>query len=113
MSKRLTGKDAQIVCLVDSIVPADKLLSTACRWALDIVECKKPWLVSLHRNDKIETLAEAREILTSARIQARTQSPNLRHPLVCIDVIEEGIVSGPRTGLWKVYIIFLFCFIFK
>ncbi|KAM7527043.1 hypothetical protein LguiB_030453 [Lonicera macranthoides] len=101
MSKRLTGKDAQTVCLVDSIVPADKLLSTACCWALDIVECKKPWLVSLHRNDKIEALAEAREILKSARIQARTQWRNLRHPLVCIDVIEQGIVSGPRIGLWK------------
>nr|CAD1840063.1 unnamed protein product [Ananas comosus var. bracteatus] len=34
-------------------------------------------------------------------VKAQKQSANLEHPLVCIDCIEEGIVSGPRAGLWK------------
>ncbi|KAI5021660.1 hypothetical protein ZWY2020_058390 [Hordeum vulgare] len=41
------------------------------------------------------------EILKFARAQARKKAANLEHPLICIDVIEEGIVSGPRAGLWK------------
>ncbi|KAE9455196.1 hypothetical protein C3L33_12899, partial [Rhododendron williamsianum] len=43
----------------------------------------------------------AKEIFKFARAQARKQAPNLKHPIVCIDVIEAGIVSGPRAGLWK------------
>ncbi|KAJ0859929.1 putative isomerase, 3-hydroxyacyl-CoA dehydrogenase, Enoyl-CoA hydratase [Helianthus annuus] len=56
---------------------------------------------SLYRTDKIEPLGEAREILNFARAQARKQAPNLQHPHVCIDVIEEGIVSGPHAGILK------------
>ena len=90
--------------LVDAIAPPEELLSTARRWALDILERRRPWINSLYRNDKLEPLGEAREILNFARTQARKQAPNLKHPLVLIDVIEEGIVSGPRAGLWKVNI---------
>lgn len=82
----------------------NELVSTARRWALDIVERRRPWVASLHKANKLESLGEAREILKFARAQVRKQAPNLKHPLVCIDVIEEGIVSGPRAGLWKVLI---------
>lgn len=102
MSKPIKGEEAQTFGLVDAIVRSDELIRTARRWALDIAERRKPWIVSLYRSDKLEPLGEAREILKFARAQARKQAPNLHHPLVCIDVIEEGIVSGPRAGLWKV-----------
>lgn len=88
--------------LVDAVVSPDKLLDTARRWALDILERRRPWVISYYRTDKLEPLGEAREILNFARAQARKRAPNLRHPLVCIDIIEEGIVSGPRAGLLKV-----------
>ncbi|KAL8100997.1 glyoxysomal fatty acid beta-oxidation multifunctional protein MFP-a-like [Apium graveolens] len=101
MSKRLSGKDALKFGLVDAIAPSDKLLSIARHWALDILDYRRPWVVSLYKNDRLEPLAEARIILNLARSQAREQTPNLTHPLVCIDVIEEGIVAGPRSGLWK------------
>ncbi|KAK9084259.1 hypothetical protein Scep_030730 [Stephania cephalantha] len=77
MSKSLKGEDAHGLGLVDAIVQ------------------KMNW------TDKIEPLGEAREILKFARVQTRKQAPNLMHPLVCIDVIEEGIVSGPHAGLVK------------
>lgn len=80
----------------------NELLSTARQWALDIVEGRKPWVASLHKTDKIEPLGEAREIFKFARSQTKKRAPNLEHPLVCIDVIEEGIISGARAGLWKV-----------
>ncbi|KAA8543081.1 hypothetical protein F0562_021424 [Nyssa sinensis] len=101
MSKLVNGKDALSMGLVDAIVPADELLNTARCWALDILECRKPWAISLYKTDKLEPLAEARVILKFARVQAKNQAPNLKHPLVCIDVIEEGIVFGPRRALWK------------
>lgn len=101
MSKPIKGSEAHKCGLVDAIVPENELLSTARRWVLEILERRKPWVSSLYKTDKLESLGEAREILKFAREQARKQAPNLKHPLVCIDVIEEGIASGPRAGLWK------------
>lgn len=88
--------------LVDAIVSPGELVSTARSWALDIVECRKPRIASLYKTDKLEPLGEAKEILKFARAQAWKQAPNLKHPLLCIDAIEEGIISGPRAGLLKV-----------
>lgn len=90
--------------LVDAVVAPGELVNTARRWALDILELRRPWIASLYKTDKLEPLGEAREILKFARDQTRKRAPNLRHPLACIDAIEEGIVSGPRAGLWKVFI---------
>ncbi|XP_073138868.1 glyoxysomal fatty acid beta-oxidation multifunctional protein MFP-a-like isoform X7 [Henckelia pumila] len=101
MSKRVSGEEARILNLVDAIAPADKLLGVARQWALDISECRRPWIISLYKIDKLEPFAEARAILKSARFEVQKQNPNLVHQLVCIDVIEHGIVSGPRNALWK------------
>ncbi|XP_057486339.1 glyoxysomal fatty acid beta-oxidation multifunctional protein MFP-a-like [Actinidia eriantha] len=100
-SKPVKGEEAHNLGLVDAIISPDELIHTARRWALDILDGKRPWVPSLYKTDKIEPLGEAREILKFVRAQARKQAPNLEHPLVCIDVVEEGIVSGPRAGLWK------------
>ena len=88
--------------LVDAVVSPNELLPTARKWALDILEHRRPWVASLYRTDKLETLGETREMLKFVRSQIQKQAPNIKHPLVCIDVIEEGIVSNPRAGLWKV-----------
>ncbi|XP_061370540.1 peroxisomal fatty acid beta-oxidation multifunctional protein MFP2-like [Gastrolobium bilobum] len=100
-SKPIKGEEAYSLGLVDAVVSPDKLVNTARQWALDILNRRRPWVASLYKTDKIESLGEAREILKFARAQTRQRAPNLKHPLVCIDVIEEGIVSGPRAGLWK------------
>ncbi|PQQ00219.1 glyoxysomal fatty acid beta-oxidation multifunctional protein MFP-a [Prunus yedoensis var. nudiflora] len=100
-SKPVKGQEACDLGLVDAIVSPDQLVSTARQWALDILECRRPWVVTLHKTDKLEPLGEAREMLKFARAQVRKQAPNLKHPLVCIDVVEEGIASGGRSGLWK------------
>ncbi|XP_011621903.1 peroxisomal fatty acid beta-oxidation multifunctional protein MFP2 [Amborella trichopoda] len=101
LSKPIKGEEAHNLGLVDELAPPDKLVNTARRWALDIAEFRKPWVASLYKSDKLEPLGEAKQILKFARVQAQKQAANLQHPLVCIDVIEEGIVSGPRAGLWK------------
>ncbi|KAI9122870.1 hypothetical protein K1719_005759 [Acacia pycnantha] len=100
-SKPVKGEEACSLGLVDAVVSSNELLNTARQWALDILERRRPWVASLYKTDKIEPLGEAREIFNFARSQTKKRAPNLEHPLVCIDVIEEGIVSGPRAGLWK------------
>lgn len=100
-SKPIKAEEAHALGLVDAVVAPGELVNTACRWALDILERRRPWIASLYKTDKLEPLGEAREILKFARDQTRKRAPNLRHPLACIDAIEEGIVSGPRAGLWK------------
>lgn len=100
-SKPVKGEEALGLGLVDAVVSSRELVNTARRWALDILERRKPWVASLYKTDKIESLGEAREILNFARAQARKQAPNLKHPLVCIDVIEAGIVANPKAALWK------------
>ncbi|CAI8590116.1 unnamed protein product [Vicia faba] len=100
-SKAIKGDEAHSLGLVDALVSRENLLDTARQWALDIVDRRRPWVASLYKTDKIEPLGEAREILKFARTQAKKRAPNLNHPLVCIDVIEDGIVAGPRAGLWK------------
>lgn len=89
---------------MDAVVAPDQLVSIARQWALDILEHRRPWVATLYKTDKIEPLGEAREIFKFARAQARKQAPNLTHPIVCIDVVEAGVVSGPRAGLQKVLI---------
>lgn len=101
-SKPIKGEEAFSLGLVDAIVPSEELISTARKWALDISERRKPWIISLHKTDKLESLGDAREIFKFARAQVRKQAPNLKHPLACIDVVETGVVSGPRVGLRKV-----------
>ncbi|CAN1806896.1 Glyoxysomal fatty acid beta-oxidation multifunctional protein MFP-a [Linum perenne] len=100
-SKSVKGTEAHGLGLVDSLVSPNELVTVARRWALDMLEGKKPWVPSLYKTDKLDPLGEAREIFKFVRAQVRRQAPNLTHPLVCIDVVEEGIVSGPRAGLWK------------
>ncbi|KAF2310949.1 hypothetical protein GH714_018712 [Hevea brasiliensis] len=100
-SKPVKGEEGHALGLVDAIVSPNELVNTARQWALDILERRKPWVASLYRTDKLDSLGEAREIFKFARAQAWKQAPNLKHPLVCIDVVEEGVVSGPQAGLWK------------
>ncbi|KAL5713308.1 hypothetical protein ACHQM5_015394 [Ranunculus cassubicifolius] len=100
-SKFVNGEEAHRLGLVDCIASSDELVSVATRWALDIAEGGKPWISSLHITDRLEPLPEARKILELARAQAREQTPNLEYPLVCIDTMEEGILSGGRAGLWR------------
>ncbi|XP_048235008.1 glyoxysomal fatty acid beta-oxidation multifunctional protein MFP-a [Ricinus communis] len=100
-SKPVKGEEAHALGLVDALVSPNELVTTARRWALDMLEGRKPWVASLYKTEKLDSLGEAREIFKFARAQARKQAPNLKHPLVCIDVVEEGIVSGPRAGIWK------------
>lgn len=102
MSKSIKGKDAHELGLVDALASANELVSSACSLALEIVERKRPWIKSLYRTDKLPTLGDTMEILKTARVQAQKQAANVQHPIVCIDVIEEGIVSDPRAGLMKV-----------
>lgn len=101
LSKPINSEEGKKLGLVDAVVPSAELLMTARKWALDIAEYRRPRVISLHKTDKIEPLGEARDILRHARDQAVRTTPNVRHPLLCLDSIEEGIVSGGFAGSLK------------
>ena len=88
--------------MVDDIAPSATILSAAKAWALDMAAGRRPWLKSLYRTDKLETLGEARAILKFARSQTEQAAPNLTHPLRCLDAIEYGITHGGYAGSVKV-----------
>ncbi|GJP83108.1 hypothetical protein CLOP_g13311 [Closterium sp. NIES-67] len=107
MSKPITSEAGLKAGLVDQIVPSNALLATAKAWALDIASGRKPWLKTLERNDRIESLGEARAIFKFARAQAVQTAPNLTHPLRCLDAMEYGVTHGGYAGNLKEEEVFL------
>ncbi|KAJ8528286.1 hypothetical protein K7X08_021978 [Anisodus acutangulus] len=53
-SKPIMSEEGKRLGLIDAIVPSTELLKVARQWALDIAERRKPWMLSLHRTNKIE-----------------------------------------------------------
>ncbi|XVF88560.1 hypothetical protein PTKIN_Ptkin19aG0060600 [Pterospermum kingtungense] len=98
-SKPIMSEEGEKLGLIDAIVPSGELLKVSRRWALDIADRRKSWLRSLHRTDKIGSLAEARKVLRVARQQAKKTAPNLPQHQACLDVIEAGIVHGGYNGV--------------
>lgn len=88
--------------LIDAIVASEELLKVSRLWALDIAARRKPWIRTLHRTDKIGSLAEATEVLKTARQQAKKTAPNMPQHHVCLDVMEEGVIHGGYSGVLKV-----------
>jgi enoyl-CoA hydratase/3-hydroxyacyl-CoA dehydrogenase len=101
LSKSISGEEGLSSGLVDSLSSKEDLLTTARKWALDIAERRKPWVLSLKRTDRLETLSEAREMIKFAREQVKQTAPNLQHPQICLDAIEEGVVKGGYAGSLK------------
>lgn len=87
---------------MDEITSPENLLEKAKEVALEIAYRRRPWLQTLYRNDKLESLGEAREILKFARQQVQQTAPNVLHPLGCLDAVEAGIVEGGYKGNLKV-----------
>ncbi|XP_019151408.1 PREDICTED: peroxisomal fatty acid beta-oxidation multifunctional protein AIM1-like [Ipomoea nil] len=100
-SKPILSEEGKKLGLIDAIVSPAELIKVSRQWALDIAERHKPWMRSLHRTDKLCSLSEARDILKVARQQAKQTAPNMPQHLVCLDVIEEGIVHGGYSGVLK------------
>jgi len=102
LSKSISAKEGKEYGLVDAIISPEELIRVSRLWALEIAERRKPWISSLHRTDKLGSLAEAREILKAARIQAKKIAANMPQHQACLDSIEEGIVFGGYAGVLKV-----------
>ncbi|CAK9326647.1 unnamed protein product [Citrullus colocynthis] len=101
LSKTITSEEGEKIGLIDAVVSPNELMKVARKWALDIADRRKPWIRTLHRTDRIGSLAEARLVLKLAREQAKKIAPNTPQQLACIDVIEEGIIHGGYSGILK------------
>ncbi|CAL9156615.1 peroxisomal fatty acid beta-oxidation multifunctional protein isoform X1 [Musa acuminata AAA Group] len=101
LSKSIIAKEGKEYGLVDAIASPEDLLKTSRLWALEIAEQRKPWIISLHRTDRLGSLSEAFETLTAGRQQAKRIAPNVPQHQACLDAIEEGINFGGYSGLLK------------
>ncbi|KAL3532465.1 hypothetical protein ACH5RR_005986 [Cinchona calisaya] len=101
LSKSITSEEGKKAGLIDEIASSSELLNVARHWALDIAERRKPWLRTLHRTDKLGSLAEARNILKMARQQAKQIAGNMPQHQACLDAIEEGVVHGAYSGVLR------------
>ncbi|KAL5729181.1 hypothetical protein ACHQM5_002163 [Ranunculus cassubicifolius] len=100
-SKPIISEEGKKLGLVDAVVSSTELINVAKRWALDIVEMRKPWISSLRRTDKLGSFSEARETLRVARQHAKLIAPNMPQHQMCLDVIEEGVTCGGYSGCLK------------
>ncbi|CAA7397364.1 unnamed protein product [Spirodela intermedia] len=100
-SKSISATDGNQLGLIDAVVTPKELLPVSRQWALDIAMHRKPWISSLRRTDKIGPLSEARQIIKAARQQAKKTAPNMPQHQVCLDAIEEGVLSGGYAGVLK------------
>ncbi|GBG75233.1 hypothetical protein CBR_g19869 [Chara braunii] len=101
LSKTMLAEEGKERGLIDLIVPQREVLGAARKWALDIVDRRRPRMISLTRNDILEPLGDARLILKFARAQALKTAPHLKHPHLCLDVVEHGIEAGGYAGNLK------------
>jgi len=98
-SKPISAEQGLKLGLVDALAPPASLLEAAKKWALDIAAGRRPWLQSLQRTDKLDSLSEARAILKFARVQAEQTAPNLTHPLRCLDADRDlGSLMADTRG---------------
>lgn len=99
-SKSVKGSKAHSIGLVDEIAgtPQD-LLQVAKRVGLELASGKRKRVRTLEREDRLEPKDIAKMILGIAREQTKKRAPNVKHPLLCIDAIEAGVLHGGKAGL--------------
>uniref|UniRef100_A0A5B7A497 Putative Enoyl-CoA hydratase/isomerase family n=1 Tax=Davidia involucrata TaxID=16924 RepID=A0A5B7A497_DAVIN len=101
LSKPIMSEEGKKLGLIDAVVSSEELLRVSRLWALEIADRSKPWVRSLHKTDKLDSLSEALKKLKVARQQAKQTAPNMPQHQACIDVIEEGILHGGYNGVLK------------
>jgi enoyl-CoA hydratase/3-hydroxyacyl-CoA dehydrogenase len=109
-SKFIPAKDAKECGLVDAICSPDELIKMSRLWALDIANCRKPWIRSLARTDRLGSLSEARSVLSIAREKVKKVAPHLPQQQACLDVI-EGVLFGGHAGVLKVCLLLSYSFL--
>ncbi|XP_059275235.1 peroxisomal fatty acid beta-oxidation multifunctional protein AIM1-like isoform X4 [Lycium ferocissimum] len=100
-SKIITCEEGKELGIIDDVVSSEDLLTVSRLWALDIAEGQKARTNILQRTDKIEPIHESSAILEVARQKVLRTSPSMPHFKACLDVIEEGIISGGYAGVLK------------
>ncbi|MCD9560058.1 hypothetical protein HAX54_018488 [Datura stramonium] len=100
-SKIITSEEGKELGIINDVVSSEDLLTVSRLWALDIAEGRKTRTNTLQRMDKIEPIHESSAILEVARQQVLKTSRSMPHYKACLDVIEEGIISGGYAGVLK------------
>jgi len=110
-SKPLKGPAAAKAGLVDHLVKGGpkELMEVANQLAVQLAAGMATRHHSLTRSDKLVPAQEAAPLLELARMQVKKTQPNLVHPLMCVDAVEEGVRNSAAAGLAKEREVFNAC----
>ncbi|KAL3689546.1 hypothetical protein R1sor_015855 [Riccia sorocarpa] len=87
----LPADDALRSGLVDAVVPPERLLADAKKWALNIASGRIPWRRTLARTDHVGPVEESLKIIESKRAQYKHLFKNVPHPAACLDIVQRGL----------------------
>ncbi|XP_031103584.1 peroxisomal fatty acid beta-oxidation multifunctional protein AIM1-like [Ipomoea triloba] len=100
-SNAITSEEGKELGLIDAVVSSEELIDVSRLWALDIIEGCKLRINVLQRTDKLEPIHKSSEILKTAKQHVMKTHPKFPHYKACLDVIEEGLISGGFWGVLK------------
>ncbi|KAL3684478.1 hypothetical protein R1sor_002500 [Riccia sorocarpa] len=84
----LPAEDALRSGLVDAVLPPERLLAEALKWALHIASGRIAWRRTLARTDHVGPVEESLKIIESKRTQYKHLLKNVPHPAACLDIVQ-------------------------
>ncbi|KAL3675300.1 hypothetical protein R1sor_025248 [Riccia sorocarpa] len=94
----LPAEDAFRSGLVDAVVPPERLLAEARKWALSIASGGIPWHRTLARTDHMGPIQESLKIIENKRAQYKHLFKNVPHPAACLDIVQQGLKDPYATS---------------
>eukprot|EP00887_Chlorella_sp_A99_P002065 scaffold18.g2065.t1 len=92
------AEEARQLGLVDEVVPAAELLSTARAVALELAAGKRACRQALQESGVVGEPEQVAAALAEARRQASRRHPGQRHYQLCLDAVAAGLECGPEGG---------------
>jgi len=90
-SQTIPADKAQKLGVIDVVVPADQLLETARKLALDLASGAVVRQFALRRKDKLENSFMVKQIVSMAGNMATKTSPHMPQPHACLRAVAAGV----------------------
>ena len=98
-STQIDGRQAHELGILDELVdPGSDVVERAQQVARELADGRRELSRALERDDRLESLDEARRIIADARAAAAKKQRNVGYPDACLDAVLEGVEKGAEAG---------------